>query len=201
MNWDEFLPHVLPSVVGCPEGLAISHVINAARTFCEGTHALQVELTLPTVAGQAVYSLGLPDGQERCRTLNVNVDGRDYAVASRTTGRRLARASRGRVATDLGPAALSIDPVPSFSDEPILVELATKPVPGAEECPDDLGPYLTDIAAGAIASLCALPKQDWTDPATTVLQQSIFSDRIATVGHQVSQGHGRSRQTPAITMY
>lgn len=201
MNWDDFLPHVLPSVVGCPESLAISHVINAARTFCEGTHALQVELDLDTVAGQAVYEIALPADQERSRILNVNVDGKDYAVANQTTGRRLARDSRGRVATPLSATSMSLNPVPAFNDDPILVEIATKPKVSAEACPDALGEFMTDIAAGAIATLCALPKQDWTDLGTAALQQTVFTDRIAVVGLQVSKGRGRSRQTSSITMY
>ena len=33
MNWSDMLSHILPSVVGCPDVLAIDHLRKAARVF------------------------------------------------------------------------------------------------------------------------------------------------------------------------
>lgn len=199
MTWDDFLPHVLPYVVGCPEGLAIDHIIKSAREFCARTLVWQVEASATTVAGQAAYTIPLGANQELVRLLNVNVNGSDFAVPNLTTGRKLARAGVSGTATLVGPKSISLSPVPDVAGLVILVEAAVKPALALSAWPDDLIEHITDIAPGAIASLCLIPKQDWTDMNTASTQQAAFNTRISTVGHKVSKGHGRTRQAANIT--
>ncbi len=199
MTWDDFLPEVLPYVVGCGEALAINHIIKAAREFCAGTLVWQVEAQVATVAGQPTYTFPLATGLEVVRLLNVSVDGTDYLVPNRSNGRRLARAFVSDVATLSGPKAITLSVAPSVAGKPILVECAVKPTLAAETWPDALAEHVTDIAPGAISSLCLLPKVDWTDPSTAAIQRVLFNDRKSTVGHKVSKGFGRSRQAAVVT--
>ncbi|RZL05501.1 MAG: hypothetical protein EOP40_19985 [Rubrivivax sp.] len=199
MNWDDFLPEVLPYVVGCGEALAINHIIKAAREFCAGTLVWQVEAQVVTVADQAVYAIPLASGLEIVRLLNVNVNGTDYLVPNLTNGRRLARASVRDLATLTGPKAITLSAAPSAAGLPILVECAVKPTLAAESWPDDLSEHVTDIAPGAISSLCLLPKVDWTDSTAAATQRVLFNDRKSTVGHKVSKGFGRSQQAATVT--
>lgn len=193
MIWDDFLEHILPSVGGCPDHLAIDHTIKAAREFCSKTLAWNFEAReIPSARDVRLYTLQLGEDQELVRVLRLTVNGTQYEVPTGFKGR--ARDLGGYTATMVGGNDFVLDPAPNQDGLAILTDLAVRPTLAASQWPDDLSEYLTDIVAGAIATLCVLPNKDWTDLQVAAVNRAIFQDRINTVGLVVSRGRGRSRQ-------
>lgn len=203
MKFDAFLAYVLPSVVGCPQSLAVAHVVRAARRFCEKTHVWNFQAApFDSASGVATYTLPLDAGMELVRLYGVTVDDREYRVASPIAGRRAAREDcGGDLVTLTGNQDFVLTPAPWADSLPIVVDLAVMPTLDASTWPDDFAAYVEDVAHGAIWSLCSIPKQDWTDADTAGRSLALFHDRIATVGYVVSKGRGRDRENGRIEFF
>ena len=192
----------MPSVIGCPEALALTHSVRAAREFCAHTLVWNYETSpIPSAAGVSRYTLQIDTGAELVRLFGVRVGDDDYDVPNGFTGRRLMREGMGSIAVMVGNQDFNLSPAPTLDGLDIVTDLSVKPTLDAVTWPDDLSAYVTDIAYGAIASLCVLPKQDWTDTATAAINAGLFKDRIGTVGFQVSKGMGRSKQRPYVEFF
>lgn len=202
MTYDEFLTHVLPSVGGCPDQLALDHVLKAARTFCART--LVWNYAPPAIVvdvGQANYTLQIPEDQELVRLLFVEVGGTQYAVPDGPAGRRAARQARGHFCSMQGLRDFTLTPVPSIAGAEIITDLAVKPSMTSTAWPDDFAEYVSDIAAGAIATLCLLPRVEWTDAVLAQTQMTIFNARIGTIGMKVSKGLGNTRTSSRVAWF
>lgn len=201
MNWDTFKTEVLPYVPGCPWAMAKDHVIKAAREFAAKTLCIDGAFDFVTVADQANYTITPATGLELVKLLRVEVAGREYPVVNPFTGRASGRAASADVASlNLTTKVVTIHPAPSLAGKACYVDAAMRPTSTASECPDQLAQYTQDIAHGAIASLCAMPKNDWTSFDTSVMRDKQFKDRISTVGVQVSFGSG-SRHPARVTNF
>jgi hypothetical protein len=198
MIFEECLPRVLPFARGCPDDLALQHILDAARMFCARTLVWNYETRpIPAVAGIADYTLQIGDGQDLVRVLFLEVAGTDYAVRSGTRSTQ-AEESESNVAMMRGAHDFTLRPAPSLDGQLIITGLAVKPSAVDTEWPDDLSDHVTDIAHGAVATLCEMPNVDWKDAATADRQQIRFNARIAAVASKVSKGMGRSRRHAAI---
>jgi hypothetical protein len=191
MTFDEFLPKVLPYVPGCPTEMALDHIIEAARTFCAKTLVWNYEATpVYTVAGQSLYGLDLDDGTERVKLRGAWLDGSEITTVDALKARNLVRGGRGGLFAWIdGNYDLYLNPTPTVGGQKLVVEVAVKPSIAATEWPDDLSEYVSDIAKGAIATLCLIPKTEWTDPQTAQSQGAMFAARVGSVGYAVSQGY------------
>jgi hypothetical protein len=201
VEWNEFLPHVLPSCEGCPESLALDHIKKAARTFCARTLLWQYSLpTIHSAAGIGEYTLNLGPGEDIVRVLLIEVNGAAYGMPSGAMGRQLRRQGRGNYATMTGLYDFVLSPAPSFNDMAIVCDVAVKPRMDSIEWPDDFEENLTDIVHGAIATLCMLDKrQSWFDLDKSTTQGALFADRCSTVAMKVERGYGTSRRHANIT--
>lgn len=200
MQWEDFLTHVLPYVQGCPDSVAVDHIRKAARIFCAKTLVWNYETDpVETDVGASDYVLQLGAGQDLVRLLAVSVDGREYTVPKAATGRRMRRqGDPSNIAFIRGPNEVVLNPAPWASGLKLLADVAVKPSLDAAEWPDDLAEHVTDIAHGAIATLCLLPRQDWTDANTAVTQQGLFNGRISTVAFKVMKGFGTGHQRARV---
>ncbi len=188
MTFDDFLPHVIPYVPGCPELVALEHIKRAAREFCERTELWQVDTQpLLTSPGLATYPLDLDDEQERVKLRRVWVDGHEYRVVDSMLGHALTRRGYGTFAYLEGPLDLMLFPVPTADALEITTQMVVKPSLAAEDWPDDFAEYVHDISHGAIATLARLPKSTWADRQLAIDERAQFEDRIQTVGFKVSQ--------------
>lgn len=197
------LSHVLPSVNGCPDSLAIDHLIKAARRFCAATLVWNYS-TVPILAtaSQPLYTLQIGEGEELVRLLSCEVNEATYEVPSGMTGRRSQRRHIGNTCVLVGNNDFTLEPAPFQTGHEIITDVAVKPAfenPAA--WPDDLEEYIADLSHGAIASLCALPNTTWRDEKTERDQNGRFADRISTVAFKVTKGFGRSRHGAAIKWY
>jgi hypothetical protein len=195
MEWTDFLPHVLPSVVGCSEPLALDHIVQAARVFARKTLCWNYQLPqITSIDQQATYTLPLGIGEELVKVTRCLVDDDLYTPAVGSLGRQYINdgSCSREIAYVEKPNLLTISPVVA-AGLAIVVDVAVQPSSDQSgEWPDDLEEFAKDIAAGAISTLCALPKTTWQDLETASAQAMVFRDRIATVFWNTSKGQVRS---------
>lgn len=191
MIFDDILTRVVPYVSGCPDDVAIQHLRQAAREFCERTLLWTVmsEAVL-TTPGQALYPLDLDAQQERVQLMDAWVDGQRYAVLDSRLGHAKVRrpCASDRFVYLEGPLDLIVHPTPTQDAKEIIVQMAVKPTLDADEWPDDYAEHVMDISYGAISSLSRLPKKAWSDRQQALDFQAQFESRIQTVGIKVSKG-------------
>jgi len=203
VKWDDFLPRVLPSVPGCPESLALQHIVDAARTFASKTLVWQYEATpISSVANVPDYTLQIEAGQELARILWCSVDGREYTVPHAAQGRRLKRRNCGNVLIPTGPQDFQLSPAPQFDGLQVLTDIAVRPaLVGSIKWPDDLDENVTDIVSGALSTLLELPGVTWRDMPESQIQAGKFAARIAAVQFKVSHSYGGSRSRVRLRFF
>lgn len=203
MTFDEFLSHVLPSVAGCPDSVALDHIIKAARNFCARTLVWNEESEFPalTIIGESVYPLDMDEDQERVKLLAAWIDNVPVRVLDIATGISESKRTGGAFMYLANSLDLTIRPVPSIAGQAIVTHLALKPSLLAVNWPDELAEHVTDIAHGAIASLCRLPRQQWTDRATALDEEIQFNQRIGVVGFNVAAGFSASLPRPRVNFF
>jgi hypothetical protein len=197
------LYRVLPSVVGCPEETALDHLIEAAREFCARTLVWNYQaMPIDSAAGVPNYTLQIAQGQNLVRLLTCEVNGQTYSVPSSLSGRAAQRAKSGNTAVVEANNDFRLEPAPYLSGLKIITDIAVKPTrKDPHDWPDDLEEYVTDIARGAVASLCRLPKVTWSDDKTAAAEHTLFTNRMGTVAFKVSKGFGRSSHGAALRWF
>jgi hypothetical protein len=199
VKYEDFLTHVVPYVEGCPDLVALDHIEKAAREFCGRTLCWNPEPRwFAADATLDQYPLDLTDDIELVKVLGVSVDGTEIKVETTVRGRsRRRNGDSGPFAYVEDRADIVLVPVPSGSTTEFIVDMAIKPALGTTEFPDELVEYVPDIAHGAIASLCRLPRKAWTDMALAGVEQGLFNNRILSVGLLVGNGSSNSSRRRA----
>lgn len=201
MQFTNFLSRVLPFARNCPDALVMDHIIDAARHFCAKTLAWNYSCpTIASAAGIGTYTLQIGANEEVVRVLRVEVDGSEYSVPYGPSARAAVRRGAAGVCVFSGPD-FTLSPAPSMNGLPVIADVAVKPAMSATEWPDDLSDHVTDIAHGAIASLCSIPGADWTNPSVAADQQAAFNQRIAATAMKVSRGMAASRQGSSVRWF
>ena len=203
MNFADMLPYVLPSVAGCPDSVATEQLCMAARVFCARTNIWNYSSnTILSVSNEANYTLQLDPGRELCRVLGVEVGCREYYVPNAVRGRRAARHCwHGRQAVFQGPQDFTLTPVPLINGEPIIVDISVKPAMGTTYWPDDFTEFAPDLANAAIANLCLLPRQEWSNDRLAKERGAAFLERCGVIALKVSRGFGNSYQHAKVTWF
>lgn len=186
--------HVAPYVPGCPDAVILDHVIKAARVFCSATSIWNYE-TEPvyTAPGQVLYDLDMDSDQELVRILSAFFGSSTIEFVNTFEGRDSARQQSGGSYVWIEGDELGIHPTPSVGGTGIVLGLVVKPSLAAIEWPDQFATYVDDLAHGAIATLCLMPKVEWHDPQTASVQAQMFQSRISVTGHKVTRGFGTRR--------
>lgn len=203
MKFDDFLSSVLPYVTGCPDSLALDHIKKAARGFCARTLVWNYSCRpISATAGLANYTLLIGEHEEVVRVLRCEVNGTEYAVPNAAIGRAATRSMTGNLCTLSGGINdFTLSPAPWDDGLEIIMDVAVKPSMRAEDWPDDLAEHVEAIASGAIATLCAIPKKEWSDDLTSKNEMAKFNDRIGTMAIKVSRGLGKSRHGAAVVWF
>lgn len=203
MKWADMLIHVLPSVNGCPDELAVDHLVKAARAMCSRSLVWNYS-TLPILATAALakYTLQIGQGQELVRLLSAEVNGALYAVPGASEGRRQQRQKTGQTCVLVGNNDFTLEPAPYLTGHQIITDIAVKPaMADPADWPDDLEEFVTDLAQGAVGTLCALPKTTWADVDTARMQTGLFNARVGEIAFKVARGFGRSRRGASIRWF
>ena len=155
-----------------------------------------------TVAGQSIYPVDVDDSQERVRMLKAWVGGVQTKVVDVQNGRNLVRALSSQSFVYMENALdLVVYPTPTVSGVEIITQLAVKPAMSATYWPDELDECVTDIAHGAVATLCMLPRQEWTNPALAATEQTMFQQRMGVVAFNTSRGFSGTPKRARVTFF
>jgi hypothetical protein len=60
---------------------------------------------------------------------------------------------------------------------------------------------VTDIAGGAVSTLCALPMKEWQDLTVADREAAAFEARISAVAREVAKGMGRAHQRARVEWF
>lgn len=200
--WESLLNRVIPSAHGCPDTLAIDHLIQAARVFASRTLVWQYDATpIPAKAGIADYTVQIGDEQELVRILDCQVDGRTFSTPALAVGRRLVRQGVGNICATTGPHDFTLSPAPNMDGQLINMFIAVRPTLTSSGWPQDLDEHLIDIVTGALSTLLAMPRVEWRDPEQAATSAMEFQRRIGVVQMKVQRGYGRSRQGATVQWF
>lgn len=177
----EFFPRLLPYVPGCSDPMAAQAVVDSAIALCN--NALVLKESMDTVVarrGQRFVEFDLPFRHELARVVTVRrgrqllsplvFDQGQAMLGAETTG----QPARYYVARAEETASLGVFPLPD-QDTPLDITFAVKPTRAATTLHQDLFERWVDaVVEGAIARLCAIPAQPFSDPvrATQAAQRA-----------------------------
>lgn len=182
--WPAFYPDILMIVPGCPNVVVDHHLRRSAIELCSRSKRLTTDMpAFNTVAGTPTYALVPGTGMETVQVMQAAIDGEPIDPVRRA---EVARIDDWATDTDTPTRFLM-----SGDDETVRLwktpnaeyavelTLAVKPdltATGIEKWFGD--EYNTPIVSGALSSLLALPKREWTDGALSVYHADIFEKGV-----------------------
>lgn len=186
---DELLQEIRPNVPGAPI-LSIRRAIrNAAKKFCEQSLAWQYDLesfTLTANTRTQDLSSSLP-ADSVIHEVNSVSRSSDGSPISRSSRQELTASDpRWRTKTAAKPAyffrssptelEFAYQPEAAFDVDMTLVLTVSRDATTIDD--DLLEDYWQTISAGAMASLTAMPGQEWSDPAMAQVHAASFAQGI-----------------------
>jgi len=207
-SFDAFSPYVLPYAPGCPDATIEHHVRMAAIEFCRHTNVWRADLA--GLAGDGVateFTMPLPTDAEVSKLLGVAITATGYSPTDATirtadVGARMVRdGTTDTIAYTDDLRTLTVWPAQA-TGKTITATVSLKPSMTAATFPDALfAHYAQDIAAGALASILAMPKKDWTDVATAGIKQAEFNAKKASTARKVERGFSSSTRRCTTRWY
>lgn len=183
---DVFLPRVLTSVIGCPDGLARQAVVDAAIEFCEETGIVRMMAdTANTVPGVGTYDVYVPSGQRVALTQRTWYGTKELKPASSqqidnvlayAPGVDDATKSAGEPTSfyEIAPGEVAVFPIP-LEIKPLTFRVVTKPARAATQLEDVLFEDWVDaVVAGALARIQIIPDQPFSSPPLAQMNQAKF---------------------------
>jgi len=199
VTWDDFAPFVLPYAPDCPDATMEHHVRLAAIEFCRKTNAWQASLA-PLVGDGVlqVFTMVTPSDSQVAKLLGVAISDAysnvvDAGIREPEYGAQLVRDKTGEtIAFTDDLSMLTVWPVQAVAAS-IVAKVSLKPAMTAATLPALLfGNYAQDIATGALSTILAMPKKDWTDMAAAGIAATTFKARIGVVARAVERGFAKS---------
>jgi len=189
-------PLIKRSVEFCPDVFIDKAIIEAARTFCVESYYLERTMTVTMVNGQSHYDLTIdandyPD-EEIIAVRNAEVNGNPLRLAY--TDSEFIRQQAGyppKYVVFFPPATIELIPYPNeIPSDSLYVEVVTQPTLDAVTIPDDmLRKYRQCIADGAIAWLCEMPNQAWSNAALVSYHKQLFYRKVLDAKSEAMTGH------------
>ena len=198
-TWDDFTPFVLPYAPGCPDPTLEHHIRLAAIEFCRKTNVWQADLA-PLVGNGvlSLFTMVAPADAQVAKLLGVAISDAysnvvDAGVKEPLYGAQLVRNQTSEtIAFTDDLATLTVWPVQAVAAS-IVAKVALKPTMAATTLPSVLfGNYAQDIATGALSTILALPKKDWTDMPAAGIAATTFRARMSVVAIAVERGFAKS---------
>ena len=193
----DFLPHVLPHAMACPDPVAVKYLREAAQEFCARTRIWRETDEFPT----------LPDEEEvLCVPPYAALHEIDEAWFD--TGRlepkrfdevfgRDEGDGQPRYITQAGPDRVKIVP---HAVGTMRVSMFLKPAEGADVVPDMLfDHHARTIGWGALREVLMLPNQPFSDPQKALMFGARFDQAVNRhfaanlTGQHRARGHARGR--------
>jgi hypothetical protein len=171
VNLDQFLPRMLPYLIGCPEPLAKQALVDAAIEFCGRTNAVSVALDpLSIVEGVATYELEPPAQTSVSTVQRAWYDDKLLGAVPYEQAINIYGSQKGPPSAYYGEFvdevySLTLWPTPDESlPDSLRVRAALVPTRSATQLHDLLFDHYADaIVHGAIAAVASIPDQSYTD--------------------------------------
>ena len=195
----QFLPYILPEVIGCSDLLAKQKVISACIEFCEKSHYWRyTHPAINLVKDQKTYSLTMPADAQLVTIIDpVYYNGEKIEQHTKEYLDRYNQDwqdSFGMNATSYTiPSKGVIRPIP-YPDAALTggieeINLALKPTPAATSVEDFLlDDFFEVIAFGAKGRLMSMPGVEWSDINLGVYYLDLFEEAIYTARTKIKSG-------------
>lgn len=187
MTPDSILSLVAPEVIGCPEPIILSAIMESASEFCRESLAWQVDLDMVAlVDGQAQYTIEPPSGSYVLTVIRANIGAMLLKAASEDE----AFAFSGQTSElpwlfELSGDKLSVSLIPApagASGKQLKLKVALAPTAAEKTLPDFLGRGWSDvIASGAKAALMLMPPGEstpWSNHSSAAYYRQRFDSGI-----------------------
>lgn len=206
VNLSLFLPRLMPYVIGVSEPLALQALRDSCIRFCTDSNVISQETDpITTIATIPTYELEAPDNTVISTVLKVWYDGKiipavpyEHATGMYSTSPGAPRFYFGEYVDEA--YSLTLMPTPDVTKANALrVRVALKPSRTATMVHDVLyDRYLEGIVNGAIAILCAVPDQPFTD--TGMAAAAGAAARAMTNRARADTMHGNVQSSLSVQM-
>ncbi len=213
-----FLPHVLPHAVGCPESLAQLFIRNAAIEFCDRTKIARVTLAAISLAvNDPDYVLVPPPNRVILMVTRATIDNQPLVPTSQneldlqwphrrdfwpqilwasdspwTPWREYKEEVPSLYYTPTTTTIRLVGTPLAAKTNALSVEVAVKPLPTSLEVEDVLyNDWHESIADGALGRLLAMPEKPWQNNALAKYHLDRFESKLTEVEGRVSREHMR----------
>lgn len=196
-TFDYFLPEVALEVTGCPQPLIIHALRSAAIDLCSRSLAWVYQVpAFNTVADQAAYTLALPTGVDLVMPLRVFLDGVPLDKPM-SLDNDLEVGAPVSAMTSGTPASYAVNesdqfvllPPPSSAGISVVVRAAVCPSRDSADMDAVLADnFYTEIAAGAIAKLCASEGKPYSNPKTALRCADVFEKGVIAAANRKLKG-------------
>lgn len=197
LDFDEFLPKVMPFVMGCPEPVAVRAMREAARDFCERTLLWRDEDTLLAAAQAEELILACAQEADIVRIERVDFQGQPLEPTSWRELDMLEPAWRygasgvPRYFTQVAPDTLRLVPHAAGT---VRCWVVLKPSTRAQGLPAVLAKYDQALAAGTLARLLMMEGKPWFSPSQAAVRSSEYEAGVADAKRLSTSGQQRARQ-------
>ena len=176
-DFSEFMSHILPHAMTCPEPAAFKALRDSAAEFCRRTRAWRYIGTTNVKVGRSII-LPVPEGANMFELRSASLDGKQLELSSFEMMDLDAEPGSARYLCVEPDGRVIISPE---QDGELRVVMYLIPDSRTEELPDflleDHGEYL---GAGALKDLLVLPNQPYTNPQNAGMFAMKFEGYINT---------------------
>ena len=195
----QFLPEVMPSVHGCSDILAINAIRNACIEFCTSTMYWQeTQDPISLAAGDLPYDFEAPSGANVIQPMAITIGGRPILPKSADWLDANIYDWRNQVADSptyfYQPNANQMVLVPAPTAA-VTVTIRCAYIPARDGSVVDITLYeyyLEAIAAGALARLCSLPGQAWSNPQLADFKKREMASAITAATIEANKSYDRA---------
>lgn len=188
MNLDDFLPHLLPDLPGCPDAIVKQQLLFAVIEFCQETHAWneiqdpirvrerQNEIDVDTPVGARIVAV--KDVWASNRKLRPVTMPQLFELIPNWQTAEGSEPTYYNASTDY--RSMRIFPIPiDVNNQTITLRVAYAPKMDATSIPDELAiKYWDALIGGAKARLMVIPGKAWTNAQLSAYNRGVFNDGI-----------------------
>lgn len=207
LNLDVFLPRLLPSVLGCPDPIAIQALLDSAIEFCEETGIVRVTTDPQRTSGTATYDVDVPTSQKVALTQRAWYGKRELmpamsSMVSNVDAYTLVTADPYQVPhsfLESAPGEITLFPAPgAMATELLTFRAVTKPSRSATSVADVLfEDWAEVIVAGALKRLHAHPDTPYFSDGHAMRRATEFQLGINRARAEAQRGRVRGSITTA----
>lgn len=188
VTWRDFHEYVMPSVEGCPLGMANTAIKSAVIEFCEKSLLWKLESRdTDIIAGEARYGFSPPEGTHIVQTVFASINDRPLVMTCLDDLDNFHTGWREREERDPHLYYMDTDNtirlvgIPTETlDKALEVHVALKPSRDAQGCPKFIHEgWAEGIAHGALMRLHAMVGKPWSSPTLVQYHRNLFRSAIS----------------------